>query len=211
MLREIILDTETTGFDPANDRIVEIGCVEVIDRERLGATFHRRINPQRFVPKEAVAVHGLSQAKLFREPTWKDIEGEFLAFIGASTLIAHNARFDRSFIEAAVGRPLTNAWFDTMSLAATSLDQLVKKYRIDGDRTLHGALKDALLLAHVYIRLRRATQASFELSRSVYAPQASAPVRPRPAPLAPRLTEAEKEAHKTYIKSLGVKAIWLDY
>ena len=210
-MREIILDTETTGFSPANDRIVEIGCVEVLDRERLGAAFHRRANPQCFVPREAVAVHGLSQAKLFQEPTWKEIEGEFLAFISDDALIAHNAKFDRAFIEAEVGRVLPNAWFDTMSLASTSLDQLAKKYKLEGDRKVHGALKDALLLAHVYIRLRRPTQASFGLSRVAEALIVQVAVRPRPAPLASRLTEPEKEAHKVLINSLGLKAIWLDY
>jgi DNA polymerase-3 subunit epsilon len=211
-MREIVLDTETTGFDPAEGhRMVEVGCVEVLDRERLGATFHRHINPQRHVPREAVAVHGLSQARLFREPAWKDVEPDFLTFIGDSPCVAHNARFDRSFIEAEVGRPLINGWFDTMSLAPTSLDQLAKKYKIEADRKVHGALKDAILLAHVYIRLRRPTQASFGLSRVTEAPIEQAPVRPRPAPLPPRLTSTEKEAHKAFIKTLGVKAIWLDY
>jgi len=191
--------------------VVEVGCVEVLDRERIGASFHRRVNPQRHVPREAVAVHGLSQAKLFREPPWKEIEPDFLAFVGDSALIAHNAKFDRSFIEAELGRELPNAWFDTMSLAPTSLDQLAKKYKLEADRKVHGALKDALLLAHVYIRLRRAVQASFGLSRVAEAPIEQVAVRPRQAPLAPRLTEPEKDDHKAFIKSLGVKAIWLDY
>jgi DNA polymerase-3 subunit epsilon len=211
-MREVVLDTETTGFDPAEGhRMVEVGCVEVLDRERLGDTFHRHINPQRHVPREASAVHGLSQARLFREPPWKGVEGEFLSFIGDSPLVAHNAKFDRAFVEAEVGRELPNSWFDTMSLAPTSLDQLAKKYQIEAERKVHGALKDALLLAHVYIRLRRPAQASFGLSRVAEAPIEQAPVRPRPAPLAPRLTDDEKEAHKAFIKSLGVKAVWLDY
>lgn len=212
LMREIVLDTETTGFDPAEGhRVVEVGCVEVLDRERLGATFHRYVNPQRHVPKEAFAVHGLSQGRLFREPPWKVVEADLLAFIGSSPLVAHNARFDRSFIEAEVGRELPNEWFDTMSLASTSLDQLAKKYKIEADRKLHGALKDALLLAHVYIRLRRPVQRSFDTGPPVEAIAEQAPVRPRQAPLALRLTDGERKAHKAFVNTLGVNAVWLDY
>lgn len=167
MLREIALDTETTGFDPLQGhRIVEIGCVELINHMPTGAHFHRYINPERDVPPEAAAVHGLTADRLANEPVFAAVVGEFLDFVGESRLVIHNAEFDMRFINAELTRlglktlPMTRA-LDTVAMARqkfpgapASLDALCRRFGIDNsNRVLHGALLDAQLLGEVYLEL----------------------------------------------------------
>jgi len=167
MLREIVMDTETTGLDPASgDRLIEIGCLEIVNRNPTGREFHRYLNPERDIHRDAVDVHGLTVEFLKDKPLFKDIAAEFLEFIGDAPLIAHNASFDIAFLNAELARlakpPLRfDRVVDTLVLARrrhpagpNTLDALCKRYGIDNSkRTKHGALMDSLLLANV---LRRA-------------------------------------------------------
>lgn len=176
-MREIIFDTETTGFDPKNgDRMVEIGCIEMINRVPSGRTFHAYFNPQRPMPAEAEAVHGLSDAFLSDKPLFSALAQAFLAFIEESPMIAHNAGFDFNFINAELalcGLPIVgrDRMVDTVALAKVrhpgaklSLDALCSRYGIDrSHRTKHGALLDAELLAQVYVELRGGRQIGLEL------------------------------------------------
>ncbi|MFC0206220.1 DNA polymerase III subunit epsilon [Novosphingobium soli] len=176
-MREIIFDTETTGFDPRNgDRLVEIGCIEMVNRVTTGRTYHAYFNPQRSMPAEAEAVHGLSDAFLADKPLFASAALEFLEFIGDSPLVAHNAGFDFNFINAELalcGHPPVglHRMVDTVALAKVrhpgaklSLDALCTRYGIDrSHRTLHGALLDAELLAQVYVELRGGRQIGLEL------------------------------------------------
>jgi DNA polymerase III subunit epsilon len=226
MLREIILDTETTGLDPATgDRIVEIGAVELINHLPSGRTFHVYINPERDMPKEAEAVHGLSSAFLRDKPVFAVIAEEFLDFIGDATLIIHNANFDVGFINAEFGflrRPplLPERVVDTLQIArqkhpgaANSLDALCRRYGIDNSRrTKHGALLDSELLAEVYLELIGGRQTALVLEASRVKRTATAIAGPidlqRPSPLPQRLTDAERQAHAAFIASLGENALW---
>lgn len=176
-IREIILDTETTGLYPKNgDRIVEIGCVEVINKVRTGTVYHTYINPQRDMPMEAYKVHGISYEFLQDKPVFRKIADSFLEFIGSSVLVIHNAGFDMGFLNhelALQGYPPINIGrvVDTLTMARkrfpgapASLDALCRKFNISlQDRTKHGALLDADLLAQVYINLTGGAQASIEL------------------------------------------------
>ena len=166
MIREIVLDTETTGLSPqGGDRLVEIGCVELINHIPTGKTFHVYINPQRPMPEEAFRVHGLGDEFLADKPAFRDVADDFLAFIGEATLVIHNAPFDMGFLNhqlEIVGRAkLSNAVIDTVMVARqkhpgarVSLDALCKHYGIDNSRrTLHGALLDSEILAEVYLEL----------------------------------------------------------
>ena len=178
MVREIILDTETTGLDPATgDRIVEIGAVELLNHLPTGRTFHVYINPERDMPKEAEAVHGLSSAFLRDKPVFSAIAQDFLEFIGSDVLIIHNASFDMAFINAELGFLRLPAIppervVDTLHIArqkhpgtGNSLDALCRRYGIDNSRrTKHGALLDSELLAEVYLELIGGRQASFGLA-----------------------------------------------
>lgn len=177
-MREIALDTETTGLDPkTGHRIVEIGCVEMINHVATGESFHQYINPEREMPEEAYRVHGLDNAFLDTQPVFADIADAFVAFVGDSPLIIHNAAFDMGFINAeltALGRdPLPDSQaIDTVTMARrkfpgarASLDALCQRFGIDiGHRELHGALKDALLLADVYLELIGGRQPGLELA-----------------------------------------------
>jgi DNA polymerase-3 subunit epsilon len=229
-MREIILDTETTGLNPqGGDRLIEVGCVELVNRIPSGREFHRFINPERDVPAEAVAVHGLSGDFLKDKPLFADVAAEFLAFIGEDALVIHNAAFDIGFLNFELGRlSLGNITMDrvtcTLQLARrrhpagpNSLDALCKRYGIDNTkRTKHGALVDSLLLAEVYIELLGARQAAFVELAMVGASPLGAELAPlnkgsaaqRPAPLNPRLTDADKAAHSAFVETLGAKAIW---
>jgi DNA polymerase III subunit epsilon len=227
-MREIVLDTETTGLDPLRgDRLVEVGCVEIFNRMPTGVTFHRYINPERDVPQEAFAVHGLSTAFLADKPLFSAVADEFLDFIGDAPLVIHNASFDISFINAEFDRlkrpPIPrDRLVDTLLLArrkhpgvSNRLDDLCSRYAIDNShRTKHGALLDAELLAEVYIDLIGARQSSLILadSRRIEAQaQLDAPRRQRPEPLVPRVTDADREAHRAFVATLGDKAIWNAY
>lgn len=226
-MREIVFDTETTGFDPATgDRIVEIGAVEVVNYLPTDRTFHSYINPQRDVPAEVVKIHGLTQDFLKNHPVFGDVADAFLAFIGDSPLVAHNAGFDWKFLNAELrscGRPEI-AWariIDTHALAkqklpgaTASLDALCQRFGIDNSgRDLHGALLDSHLLAEVYLELvgGRQTAISFEIAETEAAAAGPAQLRARrqrPAPLPLRLSPAEAEAHAAFVALLGDAALW---
>jgi DNA polymerase-3 subunit epsilon len=228
-MREIILDTETTGLDPLRgDRLVEIGCVEIFNRMPTGQTFHRHLNPERDVPAEAFAVHGLSTAFLADKPLFSHVVEDFLLFIGDSPLVIHNASFDIGFINAElerIKRPLIERerLVDTLLLArrkhpgvSNRLDDLCSRYAIDNSRrTKHGALLDAELLAEVYIDLIGARQSQLILASEVRDARAGGygemPRRQRSVPLAPRVTEADREAHRAFVATLGDKPIWSDF
>jgi len=226
-MREIVFDTETTGLDPyQGDRLVEIGCVELLNGFPTGNSFHRYLNPERDMPDGAFKVHGLSTEFLRDKPVFADICDEFLAFVGDAPLIAHNAMFDLGFINAELERCKKallqrERLVDTLMLARrrypagpNSLDHLCMRFSIDASRrTKHGALLDAELLAEVYVELTGKRQSSFGLiDLQVGAKQQVVlAVRLRPAPLAPRVTEAERAAHRAFVATLGEKAIWQDY
>jgi DNA polymerase-3 subunit epsilon len=227
-MREIVLDTETTGLDPLRgDRLVEIGCVELVNRMPTGQTFHRYMNPQRDMPQEAFAVHGLSTEFLADKPLFAAVADEFLGFIGDSPLVIHNASFDISFINAEFERlkrpPIPrDRLVDTLLLArrkhpgvSNRLDDLCSRYAIDNShRTKHGALLDAELLAEVYIDLIGARQSQLiqaENRRGEIRTAADAPRRQRPAPLAPRVTDDDRAAHRAFVATLGDKPLWKTY
>ncbi len=227
-MREIVLDTETTGLDPSQGhRLIEIGCVELFNRIPTGQVFHRYINPERDVPEEAFRVHGLSLDFLKDKPLFQDVADELLAFIADAPLIIHNALFDLGFINAELERcarpPVDRARLvDTLLLARRKhpagpnrLDDLCQRYRIDSSRrTKHGALLDAELLAEVYVELIGARQASLILVENGNGHGGALPgqsLRPRPQPLVPRLSEADRAAHRDFIATLGEAALWNKY
>lgn len=230
-MREIIFDTETTGLDPREDRIIELGAVELVNRFPTGRSFHHYIDPQgRSVDPEAFAVHGIGSSELQGKPLFQDIAEEFLAFIEGARLVAHNAGFDLAFVNAELARIGVEAVaqeriVDTLALARrkhplgpNSLDALCRRYGIDnGHRAKHGALLDSELLSEVYLELVGGRQAALGLeplpAAQTGADEAGASVgiviRPRPALLAPRLTEFEIEAHGRLVAELGDRALWL--
>src|SRR3984885_8675130 len=228
-MREIILDTETTGLDPLRgDRLVEIGCVEIFNRMPTGQTFHRYFNPQRDMPAEAFAVHGLSSEFLSSKPFFAEEVDDFLAFIGDAPLVIHNASFDISFIHAELDRfrrsPISREGLvDTLLLArrkhpgvSNRLDDLCSRYAIDNSRrTKHGALLDAELLAEVYIDLIGARQSQLILAAETRDTRAQGygemPRRQREVPLAPRISEEDRLAHRAFVAKLGDKPIWNDF
>jgi DNA polymerase-3 subunit epsilon len=228
-MREIVFDTETTGLDPGQGhRLVEIGCVELVNRFPTGQVLHRYFNPDRDMPAEAFAVHGLSADFLKDKPRFGELVEELVEFIGDAPLIAHNALFDLGFLNAELERcakePVArDRLVDTLLLARrrhpagpNSLDALCTRYGISlADRTKHGALIDAKLLADVYIELIGGRQASLILIEGGRGNAARrgehVAAQQRPEPLPPRLTDAEREAHVQFIASLGDKAIWLNY
>jgi DNA polymerase-3 subunit epsilon len=226
-MREIVLDTETTGLDPSQgDRVVEIGCIELLNGIPSGQWFHQYLNPQREVPAEAFAVHGLSTEFLSDKPLFADIADAFLEFIGEAPLVIHNAGFDHGFINAEltrVKRPTIDRGrlVDTLLLARRKhpagpnrLDDLCVRYGIDHSRrTKHGALLDAEILAEVYLELIGARQAQLVLAESSENRGAARQggVMPRPAPLAARITEAERAAHRMLIAELGKQALWRNF
>lgn len=226
-MREIILDTETTGLDPAKgDRIVEIGALELFNHLPTGETFHVYINPERNMPAEAEAVHGLSTNFLAGKPVFAAIATGFLDFIADSVLVIHNASFDVAFLNAELSYQklpaiLPERVIDTLSLArqkhpgsANSLDALCRRYGIDNSkRTRHGALLDSELLADVYLELIGGRQTAMNLGssaiRSAFNPHGTATrAGQRPSPLPERLSEDEKEAHARFVMGLGEQALW---
>lgn len=227
-MREIVLDTETTGFEPTEgDRIVEIGAVELFNHMPTGRTYHQYINPQRMMPKAAFEVHGLGDDFLRDKPLFRDIAQAFLDFVGTDRMVIHNASFDMKFLNhelGAVGLPkLPNSQaLDTLAMARqrfpgspSSLDALCRRFGVDNSsREKHGALLDSEILAEVYLELIGGRQPDFALStantRSADDMDAGTEWRPkpRPNPLPPRLTPAEAEAHKAFVAKLGDAAIW---
>ena len=228
LLREIVLDTETTGLSPAGgDRLVEIGCVELINHVPTGRHHHVYVNPERDMPEEAFRVHGLSDEFLRDKPKFSEVAQGFVDFIGSDTLIIHNAPFDMGFLNAeletcGLGR-LGNDVIDTVMLARkihpgarVSLDALCKHYGIDNSRrTLHGALLDSEILAEVYLELIGGRQVALALSAeaevSMRGTGTRPPARQRPAPLRPRVTLAETTAHAAFVAEMGESAVWLKY
>ena len=229
MTREIVLDTETTGLSPAmGDRVVEIGCVELLNHIPTGRHFHVYLNPERDMPEEAFRVHGLSSEFLRDKPRFVAEAQNFLDFIGDATLIIHNAAFDIGFLNHELqrcGRPgLANPVIDTVMVARerhpgarVSLDALCKHYGIDNTRrALHGALLDSEILAEVYLELIGGRQVKLTLvaetrGDTTLGVSGSGPARQRPAPLPPRISPAEQAAHQGLLRSLGADALWHDY
>jgi DNA polymerase-3 subunit epsilon len=243
-MREIVLDTETTGLDPASgDRIVEIGCLELVNRLPTGQTYHVYINPERDMPREAEAVHGLSAKFLSDKPLFAEIADEFAAFVKDAVLIIHNASFDMKFLNAELaklGRDdlRDNQIIDTLAMARkkfpgapASLDALCRRFGVDNsNRDLHGALIDSELLAGVYLELSGGRQPGLVFQADAAKPQDKSeagaargenrsltaeaihpkqPRRRRETPLAPRLTEAERAAHQSFLQALPQRALWL--
>ncbi|TVP71565.1 MAG: DNA polymerase III subunit epsilon [Rhodobacteraceae bacterium] len=227
-MRELVLDTETTGFEPSEGhRIVEIGAVELVNLMPTGRTFHQYINPERPMPKEAFEVHGLGDDFLRDQPKFGAIVDAFLEFVGDARLVIHNASFDMKFLNAELdwaGRRLLppEQAFDTLMLARkkfpgapASLDALCRRFGIDNSaREKHGALLDSEILAEVYLELLGGQQPDFALSSAASHAESGAGRKPlprRPAPLPSRLTEAEAEAHSAFVASLGENAVWAKY
>jgi len=236
-MREIVFDTETTGTDPERgDRIVEIGCVELIDLVPTGATFHRYINPERDVPAEVVRVHGLTNEFLADKPVFgaSEVVEDLLAFIGDAPLVAHNAEFDRRFLNAELGRlglaliPKERC-VDTLLIARkkypgapASLDALCRRLNIDlTARDKHGALLDSQLLAAVYLELKggrerrldfldppETVETADQKAKGVLEATSNQTKRTRPNPLAPLSTLEENAAHRAFIETLGKEPAW---
>jgi DNA polymerase-3 subunit epsilon len=228
-MREIVLDTETTGLDPyQGHRLIEIGCIEMVNRMPTGQVFHHYLNPERDIPPEAFAVHGISAEFLRDKPLFHQVADELLAFLGDAPLVIHNAAFDHGFINAELERATKptidrSRLVDTLLLArrkhpggSNRLDDLCIRYRVDNSRrTKHGALLDAEILCEVYIELIGARQTQLILVEAGDAlgrtPEQSAVIRVRPAPLAARLTDEERAAHRDFIATLGENAVWQGY
>ncbi len=230
MLREIVLDTETTGFKAnEGDRVVEIGCIELINHIPSGKDFHTYLNPERQMPQEAFNVHGLSDEFLADKPLFSEIADDFLEFIADSPLIIHNAPFDMGFLNFELKninkKPIQNKIIDTVLLAReilpgarVSLDALCKHYGVDNSqRDLHGALLDAKILAQIYLELIGGAQATFSLSQTKIKSEEkiikyeTVKELKRQTPLKSRLSEEEKQAHKNMLKQLGKNPLWEQY
>ncbi len=225
-MREIVLDTETTGFDPfSGDRIVEIGAVELMGHMATGKTYHQYINPERSMPDEAFQVHGLGDDFLRDKPKFAAVGQAFLDFIGDAKLVIHNAAFDMKFLNAELKWmnlpeiPYDRA-IDTLEIARkrfpgspASLDALCRRFGINNDaRTLHGALLDSEILAEVYLELIGGRQPDFGLSTTgSQKTDTDLPdwtPKPRPNPLPSRITEEEAQAHATFVEKMGDAALW---
>ncbi|QFT82985.1 DNA polymerase III subunit epsilon [Roseovarius sp. THAF27] len=227
-MREIVLDTETTGFDPEQgDRIVEIGAVELFNHMPTGRTYHEYINPERSMPQEAFEVHGLGDDFLRDKPVFSKIAQSFVDFIGDAKLVIHNAAFDMKFLNAELGwlkipRIPWEQAVDTLDIARrkfpgspASLDALCRRFGIDNSsRTLHGALLDSEILAEVYLELIGGRQPDFALA-GAYSPDTSKETEetnwhpgPRTKPLAPRLSDEERAAHQAFVEHMGDDALW---
>lgn len=231
-MREIVLDTETTGLEAlGGDRVVEIGGVELINHIPTGVTYHKYINPERSMPREAFNVHGLSEAFLKDKPTFREIGADFAGFIEGAQLVIHNASFDVGFINAEfarlkIGPVVPDLVVDTLQLARrrhpagpNSLDALCSRYGIDNSRrTVHGALLDAQLLAEVYIELIGGKQAALLLNdamggdgRGYGGASRKRATQVRPHALPTRISETEAAAHDAFVAKIGEGAIWNKY
>ena len=228
-MREIVLDTETTGFDPDDgDRVVEIGAVELMNHVPTSRTFHRYIDPERAMPQAAFEVHGLGDDFLRGQPVFAEVAQAFLDFVDGAPLVIHNAAFDMRFLNFELARaglptiPEERA-VDTLEIArrrfpgaGNSLDALCRRFGVDNAaRTKHGALLDSEILAEVYLELIGGRQPRLVLDgRAGRRAGGSKDGRddwrplPRPAPLPPRITEAEAAAHAAFVETLGPNALW---
>jgi DNA polymerase-3 subunit epsilon len=228
-MREIVLDTETTGFEPeTGDRIVEIGAVELLNHLPTGKTYHQYINPERSMPTSAFEVHGLGDDFLRDKPVFKAVAQEFLDFVGEAPLVIHNAGFDMKFLAAELKWaglppiPMERA-IDTVAIARrkfpgspASLDALCRRFGVDNSvREKHGALLDSELLAEVYLELIGGRQPDLVLSggpeTAVTMSETDWAPRLRAVALPPRLTDEEAAAHAGLVAQLGDKAIWRQY
>ncbi len=226
-MREIVLDTETTGFDPeTGDRIVEIGAVELHNHVPTGRVYHQYINPERSMPQSAFEVHGLGDEFLSDKPLFIDVAQAFLDFVGDAHLVIHNAAFDMKFLNAELSwvKQPQIPWdraIDTLAIARkkfpgspASLDALCRRFNVDNSaREKHGALLDSEILAEVYLELIGGRQPDFMLATSGtrtsdQASGAGAASRQRPKKLPPRITEAEASSHAAFIAGLGDNALW---
>ena len=227
-MREIVLDTETTGLSPDNgDRVVEIGCVELINHVPTSYTFQVYLNPEKQMDPGAEEVHGLTNEFLADKPKFIDVADDFLSFIGSSTLVAHNADFDVGFLNSELSRAKkekikTNRVVDTLKIARTkypgarnSLDALCKRFSIDNsNRELHGALLDSELLAEVYLELVGGKEPNLELSSITRSPvnrinKSYISQLSRKKKLEPRISEADEKNHKEFLSSFPKQSIWL--
>jgi len=227
-MREIVMDTETTGLDPfSGDRVVEIGGVELINHLPTGRVYHQYINPERDMPIEAFNVHGLSNEFLSDKPVFKRVAQEFLDFVGNDKMVIHNASFDMKFMNAEFEwmnlpkLPMSQA-IDTLGMARrrfpgaqNTLDALCRRFGIDNSaREKHGALLDSEILAEVYLELIGGRQPDFALNvvagtdmgGNAQVQEWTVPSRPKKIP--PRITEAEKQAHAEFIAILGDEVLW---
>lgn len=230
-MREIVLDTETTGFEPSEGhRIVEIGAVELFNHLPTGKTYHQYINPERPMPKEAFEVHGLGDDFLKDKPLFQAIGRAFLDFVGDAQMVIHNAAFDMKFLNFELERaglpvlPNSRAT-DTLMIARrkfpgspASLDALCRRFGVDNSaREKHGALLDSEILAEVYLELIGGRQPDFMLGSASGANKQSGQAdaasdwrpRPRPTGLPSRVTEDEAAAHAAFVAKMGDQAIWL--
>ena len=226
-LREIVFDTETTGLDPLKgDRLVEIGCIELLNRIPSGQTFHAYVNPERDMPQEAFNVHGLSAEFLRTHRKFAEVVDDFITFIGDAPLIAHNASFDLGFLNAELTRAekavlSRDRVVDTLLLArrkfpgtSNRLDDLCARFGVDNSRrTKHGALLDAELLAEVYLELIGARQATLVLAQAsaTAASNRRRGAGGRTVPLAPRVSDEVRAAHRAFVATLGDAPTWNDY
>ena len=228
-MREIVLDTETTGLNPKDGhRIVEIGGVELINHLPTGEVYHVYINPRRPMPNEAFEIHGLSDEFLADKPSFESIAAEFLEFVGDGVLVIHNAPFDMKFLNAELSQagmpPLPDEQvIDTLEIAkrkhpggSNSLDALCRRFGVDNSgRVKHGALLDSELLAEVYLELIGGRQPNLMLvetsGTAAVAEAAQVELAPRPAPLDARVTEGERKAHQDLIDEIGDGALWRRY
>jgi DNA polymerase-3 subunit epsilon len=227
-IREIVLDTETTGLDPkTGDRVVEIGCVELVNYVPTGNHFHVYLDPERDVPQEAFRVHGLSKAFLTGKPKFSQIIQELLAFIGQSPLIIHNAEFDVKFLNSELakcghGPLMMDRVIDTLAIArrkhpgaSNSLDALCTRYKVDNiRRTKHGALLDAEILADIYVELSGGRQTVFpliEVQRRAINPPAFSVPSSRHHAIDVAISKADLVAHAKLVKEMGDKAFWCNF
>ena len=222
-MREIVFDTETTGFDPeSGDRIVEIGAIELKGHVPTGNVFHEYIDPERDMPQGAFEVHGLSEEFLSGKPKFAEVAAKWWDFVGDAKLVAHNAEFDFKFMNAELqwaGHPAMGPerMIDSLAIARkkfpgarNSLDALCARYGVDNSaREKHGALLDSELLAEVYLELIGGRQPGFELAADGGGGEgATWRPMPRPRPLPPRITEAEAAAHAAFVATLEGGGRW---
>ena len=232
MAREIVLDTETTGLDPRQGhRLIEVGCIEIEDLLPTGRTFHRLVHPERLIDPDAIRVHGITDAQVKDAPKFREITADLMEFLGDVPVIAHNAAFDRSFINHEMtlcGQPVLpeERWIDTLQLAqmrfpgmGNSLDALCRRFKISlAERSLHGALIDARLLAEVYLELKGGKERVLDLTSrggaaaTTAAFMASGGHSPRPRPLSPRSHPDERAAHRDFLATmLKDQSLWAGY
>ncbi len=228
LVREIAFDTETTGLEwDKDDRVIELGAVELINHVATGNTFQTYINPGRAVSEATIRITGITDADLVDKPGFEDpsIVDAFLEFVGDSTLVAHNAKFDRGFLNMELQRcgkaPIPEErWIDTVAIARkkfpgapASLDALCKRFDVNAEaRTYHGALLDSLLLAEVYLELLGGRAHSFDFGAASAAQLGTKqPAAQRPTPRDASISDDERDAHAEFIESLGDEALWKRY